>query len=57
MSRARRTTRQLTQIYEHELEPAGVTINQFGEKLAQVLKEKRINVQGVGVITAAKIPN
>jgi hypothetical protein len=57
MSRARRTTRQLTQIYDHELEPAGVTINQFGEKLAQVLKEKRINVQGVGVITAAKIPN
>jgi hypothetical protein len=28
--RARRTTRQLTQIYDRELEPAGVTINQFG---------------------------
>jgi len=28
--RARRTTRQLTQIYDRALEPAGLTVNQFG---------------------------
>jgi DNA-binding MarR family transcriptional regulator len=28
--RARRTTRQLTQIYDQALEPVGLTVNQFG---------------------------